>query len=407
MQDIKIKTIKELNNLLITIIDYINTNYKIDENEIKNIIYSTKYYFIHGHNELAINDFIEIDQLLKIDTSKYMHDNKINFDEIYNKYYFIFLSLDNAFIKKEFINNHYYEKLSKEKMQGKIFKKEDLTKELLYELFVKEGIIKANIADLFNITKEQLTYLQKKYNLTNCFLKSSVDYPLESMKKINNNEFLDNSISNRYLYYLILKDYKGLKGEWKTENYISYMEERIKGNFNNYNITFKEYDNNEKGIKQKRKNNGRKINQRKAFESRHESGKIGENIVYNYEVQKLKSWHYNELCNKVKLIPRTKNSDITYDGTGYDIISYNKNKEKIYIEVKTSITNHTGIPQFFITQAEMRIINGEVSNINKENYFIYYVYNIDRLKKKANVNIINYDKFNSLKKEPILYYIHE
>lgn len=409
MLETKIKNVDELNNLLISIVYYINNYYQIDEKELENIIYETKiYYIMTNNNNFTNSDLISFDELIKINTSEYIEENKIDFDRIYNNHYYTFLAIDNALIEeKEFVNNHYYEKLLEEKNHGKIFSIDNLNKELLYELLIKEDRLKTEIARLFNINENQLIYLQKKYNLTNRFLKSCIDYPSEVMKKYDEIEFNTIPASYKYIYYLDLKHYKGFRGNWKDENYISYMEERLEKDFSNYHITYKDINIKKDNGKRKKKTNGRKIDQRKAFENRQKSGKIGENIVYNNEIKKLKFWHYNDLISQVKLIPKTDNENITFDGTGYDIVSFNKKKEKIYIEVKTSLAKNDDSPEFFISEAEMRIISGQSDYINKENYFIYYVYNVNRKNKTANISIIDHKKFSTLKKDPILYHVHE
>ena len=58
------------------------------------------------------------------------------------------------------------------------------------------------------------------------------------------------------------------------------------------------------------------------------------------------------------------------DGLGYDILSYEKNGEKKYIEVKTTSGNCN--TDFFVTKSELKRSKSE------KNYYLYRVYNYDQ-----------------------------
>ncbi|MDO4282262.1 MAG: DUF3883 domain-containing protein [Clostridia bacterium] len=105
-----------------------------------------------------------------------------------------------------------------------------------------------------------------------------------------------------------------------------------------------------------------KMNQTKS-----DIGKYGEELVLEYEKNKLISLGHEELADKVIWI-----SQEIGDGAGYDIISYeciNGKFEQIYIEVKTTVNSHN--TEFDITLNEIN-----ASNLYKEKYYIYRIGNI-------------------------------
>lgn len=164
-----------------------------------------------------------------------------------------------------------------------------------------------------------------------------------------------------------------------------------------------EYEIENKKTIQKKRSSGKNINQKKAYENKIISGKLGEKIVYDDEIKKLKSLHLDDLIPNVKMIAKTDYEYITNDGLGYDIVSYNEKKEKIYIEVKCSLTNSKDDVSFFISEKEVAFMRGELDNIDKEHCFIYCVHDIDVEKAIAKVSVINHNKFNKLKLNPYIY----
>ena len=133
-----------------------------------------------------------------------------------------------------------------------------------------------------------------------------------------------------------------------------------------------------------------KINYLVREQKNNKLGKIGERIVYNYEVRNLK-----KLGNlKVKL-----QSEVD-DSLGYDILSYEQDGNPRYIEVKT--TEHrsdNGELYFFISQNELKKAK------TLKNYWIYQVYfTIDKqpIIKKLEDPL----KENKIKLQPTLYLAH-
>lgn len=163
------------------------------------------------------------------------------------------------------------------------------------------------------------------------------------------------------------------------------------------------YDIKNKKTTQKKRTSCKNINQKKAYENKIISGKIGEEIVYKEEIEKLKRLHLDDLVSNVKMIAKTDYEYITNDGIGYDIVSYNEKRKKIYIEVKCSLTNSKDNVSFFISEKEVAFMSGELDNIDKDHCFIYYVHDIDIEKAIAKILVINHDKFNKLKLNPYIY----
>ena len=91
-------------------------------------------------------------------------------------------------------------------------------------------------------------------------------------------------------------------------------------------------------------------------------GDLGEIWILKYEKDFLQKNGKAKLAEKV--IHSSKNKG---DGLGYDILSYDLNGEKKYIEVKT--TKGKKNTTFYISRNEL-----ERSKIEKDNYFLYRVY---------------------------------
>ncbi|WP_336514917.1 DUF3883 domain-containing protein [Pollutibacter soli] len=120
---------------------------------------------------------------------------------------------------------------------------------------------------------------------------------------------------------------------------------------------------------------GEKIDFEQLNKNRTEIGAIGELIVLNYEVKRLARLGLNDLIRNV--IHVSKESD----SFGYDILSYCDNRERKYIEVK-STTQGSQAP-FYLTETEIRMMN------TLKNYFIYRVYNLNLETQKAEIYFIN------------------
>lgn len=104
-----------------------------------------------------------------------------------------------------------------------------------------------------------------------------------------------------------------------------------------------------------------------------EIGDIGEEIVLLNEKKRL----LNLGITKDPIQVSDEN-----DGLGYDIISFDKNGNEIYIEVKTTTGGQNSA--FDISNNEV-----EVSKKKGESFFIYRLYNLDKKLKSANLYKIN------------------
>lgn len=122
-------------------------------------------------------------------------------------------------------------------------------------------------------------------------------------------------------------------------------------------------------------------------------GDLGELWVMKYEIEKLKEANKNHLINKIRHISNDEG-----DGTGYDIESFDREGNKIFIEVKTTKGNKNST--FFITRNEL-----ERSKIEKNNYFLYRLYNFDEQTETADLLVIN-GELTSLCEFPTTYKVN-
>lgn len=110
-------------------------------------------------------------------------------------------------------------------------------------------------------------------------------------------------------------------------------------------------------------------------------GDFGEEIVKNYEVEKLNKLGMSDLCEKVKII---SGSDCR---AGFDIISFDEQGNEKYIEVKSSTTDES---DFYISLNEIN-----KSKELKNGYCLYLVRGID-LSKKTYKKIIELNDVSTL-----------
>ncbi len=92
-----------------------------------------------------------------------------------------------------------------------------------------------------------------------------------------------------------------------------------------------------------------------------EIGDAGEELVLQYEINRIKNGKHPDLAEEVK---------IEKDGKGYDILSFDENRNPKYIEVKT--TRGKNLTPFYFSINEKLFAE---KNPNK--YFIYRLYNFD------------------------------
>ncbi len=119
---------------------------------------------------------------------------------------------------------------------------------------------------------------------------------------------------------------------------------------------------------------------------KHYIGNKGEKLVVNYEIDKLIKCDRRDLAEEVKKVK---------DGKGYDILSYDKKGNVIYIEVKTTKGNSNSV--FYLTDNEL-----EFMKRNKKLYKIYRVYNFKPILNSGEFYILT-NVEDRIVKKPILY----
>lgn len=111
-------------------------------------------------------------------------------------------------------------------------------------------------------------------------------------------------------------------------------------------------------------------------------GDLGELWVMKHEIDKLKEANKHNLIEKIKHTSKDEG-----DGTGFDIQSFDKEGNKIFIEVKT--TKGKKNSTFFITRNEL-----EKSKIEKASYYLYRLYNYNEQFDTADLLVIKGDLTN-------------
>jgi len=123
------------------------------------------------------------------------------------------------------------------------------------------------------------------------------------------------------------------------------------------------------------------------------TGDLGELWVLRHEIEKLKQANKHNLIGQIKHTSKDEG-----DGTGFDIQSFDLEGNKIFIEVKT--TKGRKNSTFFVTRNEL-----ERSKIEKDNYYIYRLYNYNETTESSDLLIIKGDLTN-LCEHPTTYKIN-
>ena len=118
-------------------------------------------------------------------------------------------------------------------------------------------------------------------------------------------------------------------------------------------------------------------------------GELGEQFVYEREKKKIERYG---LGQDKEVIWESKENG---DGQGYDVLSYDKNGEIMYIEVKTTTAEKS--EPFYITSREL-----DRSLQEGLHYYLYRVYNFDAEKKTGLIAAHN-GNLSEMCKSPILY----
>ena len=231
-----------------------------------------------------------------------------------------------------------------------------------------------------NSSKENIDLISNSHNLdikgSSKFLVNSYEMGVPFNKVLN---FEDQSELRIELlnfinsYQLIIEDQQSENLDFLVDSYIPIKKSK------NLNYEIPEFKPRVKKIKFK--NNQSTIfkskNKRRTQESK-KIGTAGEEHVYDYEYQKLKSLGREDLAKKIR------KHYALYEYPGWDLTSYNEKGEEIFIEVKS--TKGKVINSLEITDTEWK-----AAIDNKEKYFIYLVNRaldddimiIDRIKNPA------------------------
>lgn len=111
-------------------------------------------------------------------------------------------------------------------------------------------------------------------------------------------------------------------------------------------------------------------------------GDLGELFVIQFEKEKLIQANKPKLAKKVAYHAKDLG-----DGLGYDVLSFDEEGNKMFIEVKATKSNKN--TPFFITRNEL-----ERSKQEQDNFFIYRVYNFNDETLKGDVLILQGDASN-------------
>lgn len=120
---------------------------------------------------------------------------------------------------------------------------------------------------------------------------------------------------------------------------------------------------------------GKKTNHLENEKEKKRIGNLGELWVLKYEENRLRNL---DLAYRIKDMRQI--SQLDGDGTGYDILSFDRNGH-LYIEVKTT-TLHCNTP-FVVTRTEL-----ERSNLEKDRYRLYRLYNFDEHTNQADLLVL-------------------
>jgi hypothetical protein len=121
-----------------------------------------------------------------------------------------------------------------------------------------------------------------------------------------------------------------------------------------------------------------------------EIGDSGEEYVLEYEKERLTNLNKPELIKKIKHVASIN------DTAGYDILSYNEDGTERFIEVKT--TKGPEGTDFFISPNELKF-----SKDNKDNFYIYRVYEFIPEKKFGKMYITKGDVEENFNLTPLQY----
>lgn len=290
-----------------------------------------------------------------------------------------------------------YKQLLEEKNNGKIFKRDDLTPDILFELAIIENKADSLIGKIYNLTIKQVRYLRRKYNILHkpdTKLKRHPEMIIYGLEEKNMKAY-------NYEYQKIAEN---VINSYNNKNNITINESsndeitiNIDGKDETYYINFSDEKFSTNTKSSNRKHNGSHHNYKNENETKINHGKRGEKLAFEAEKIRLEKLGLYDVINDVKLVTQI-DEDITFDGLGYDLISFNEFKERICIEVKTSYSKKD--KPFFISKKELEILQGLKEEYNCQNLMIYYV-RVDG--NNVTIKTIEADDISTLDITPVLY----
>ncbi len=262
------------------------------------------------------------------------------------------------------VANYYKEKITSD------FSKDDIS--LLSSTSNGKGYEKVNILNKY-YSKEKIYSYNFEEDLKN-MIKIYEDLSL-SMKYQTYDDVIDNLISNTDPNYILEREaIQLIEQELLKENDAEEAERVV--------LELVDIPEGKRKTKysEMAKKTIKKIDYVKKQKKNADNGLIGEKLVMAYEEEKLRKFGREDLIKNIKWISKED------DGTGYDILSFDKEGNEIYIEVKS--TENGDNTTFYISANEIKTME-EL----KDKYFIYRIFNLKS--KSPKVFVINYDTFRS------------
>lgn len=167
-----------------------------------------------------------------------------------------------------------------------------------------------------------------------------------------------------------------------NDSVIQYSQDEEENDKKEFRLTLKEDDETHYQISERKGRsteefyNNRNIDFEGEVKKNTELGKKGENIVVEYEKKRLIAEGREDLADKVKTT-----RDIAGNAERFDVLSYDKDGNEKYIEVKTTKGGFTNI--FHISESEVKF-----SYDYGEKYYLYRVYNLNTKTMSAELKII-------------------
>lgn len=236
----------------------------------------------------------------------------------------------------------------------RIFNEKDLekSKEIFSVELRKSDIVSRILKNYKSFEEVESAYFKNDRNLITIFN----DY---GFSRLNKESTRIRRVQRCFFKWLeALYDEYYLDQVWKKSEYKDFSKKKLI-------LTKKPVQIKTKVISKTKKNNHIKIDYVAKQRKNQLCGLIGENYVVDYEKNRLINEGCFDLADRVEHVSQTIG-----DGLGYDIVSYNIDGTKRFIEVKSTV-NANGLTSFFISKNELDVSK----KINE--YFLYRVYDLN------------------------------